>query len=309
MPAADLEFSYTGYSGAVTQTNTVTVLGEEGGALPSAFATITVHVTPQELSDALAYKGKWAVSGDEEGEQPRPEVQFLPVTACGARLEQMYGLLNTKGSGAQDSDAREFLDSAGVTQERFGNLLLKVAFENSWLDDDQLPREAIRKIVEGPIVSPTGLAVAGADSVVQDLSTTTAGAPTGTIVLLHGLFEQAVAADKILGDGVTGANMGAPQYASLGAGWKKAVFAEDDAISFLVKMTFQKTRDYEIDDEQTGEGSGNTKTTAKNITYKDATGQDVTKEIVAEDELSELEEKLYIIKLQAKAAPTDAAAK
>jgi hypothetical protein len=300
---ADLEFSYTGYSGAVTQTNTIAVLGEEGGALPSAFATITVHVTPAELSDALAYKSAWGVTGEAQGEQPRPDVQFLPVSACGTRLEQMYTLLSSKGDGAQDSDGRKFTDSASTTQERFGNLLLKVSFENSWLDDNQLPREAIRSIAEGAISLPTnGFATDPAASVVQDL--TTVGGATGTIALLHGLFEQAVAADKILGDGATGANMGTPDYTSLGAGWKKAQFIENDSISFLVRMTFQKTRDYGIDGEETGNDSGNTKTTTKTIVVNGT-----SYEIVAEDETSVLEEKLYIIKLLAKAAPADAAAK
>lgn len=309
---ASLEFSYTGYSGEVKQVNTITVLGEEGGALPPAFTTITVHVTPEELSNTLAYKSAWGVTGEAEGEQPLPDVQFLPVTACGPRLRQMYDLLSTKGSGPQDSDGRKFLDSAADTQERFGNLLMKVSFANSWLDDDQLPREAIRQIQEGDLNLPTGgFATSDAGSVVSDLSTSVTGTAASTVALLHGLFEQAVAADKIKGVVASGANMGSPDYPALGAGWKKAQFIADDSISFLVRMSFQKTRDYQLDGQLTGNDSGNsvpvdatTGAPAKSIRVNG-----IDYEIVAQDEESALDEKLFIIKLLAKDVPVDAAAK
>ena len=169
--------------------------------------------------------------------------------------------------------------------------MLGLTFTNSALDDNELPREAIRKIEEGDVTAPH-FATTDSDSVVKNLTSTDSGAPTA---LLHGLFEQAVASDKILGDAIPGENNGAPNHsisALGGAGWKQAVFAENDSISFLAKFNFTKDRHYQIDADAT---SGNTATTTKTITIN---GKVVT--ITAANETSDPSSKMYIIKLLAK---------
>lgn len=230
---ATLEFSYDGYTGSVSQTNTITVLGEEGGALTKD-ETITVHVTPEELSKVLAYSSNWTTSGDAAGEQPRPDVKFRPVAAVGAKLDAMFAQLKALGDGPAGSGGRTWTDDATASHPVFGDHLLGLTFTASALDDDELPRESIRKIEEGPITADE------LTTVVSDLDSTAVGAPKA---LLEGLFEQAVSASK-----VSTADGDHPDE----TGYKKPTFAAGDSLSFLVKYDFSKTRVYALDGEVAG---------------------------------------------------------
>jgi hypothetical protein len=269
-----LEFAYTGYEGAVSQTNTITVLGEEGGALTKD-ETIVVHVTAEELSKVLAYSSNWTTSGDAAGEQPRPNVKFRPVAAVGHKLTTMFNKLKVKGTGAADGDDRKWIDDSGASIPVFGNELLGLTFTNSALDDDELPREAIRKIEEGDITSDD-LTTA----VISDLASSDAGAPKA---LLEGLFEQAVSSSK-----VSTADASHPDE----AGYKMPTFAVGDSISFLVKYNFSKVRQYTLDSDV---ASGNSTVGAR--TTITIAGQ--TFDISTGNETSDAFSKTYEIKLLA----------
>ena len=274
---ATLEFSYDGYTGAVSQNNTITVLGEEGGALVSD-EMITVHVTPAELSKVLAYSSNWTTAGDAAGEQPLPDVKFRPVAAAASKLDAMFAKLNVLGSGPMDSAGRKWVDDAGQSHSVFGDHLLGLAFTDSALDDNELPREAIRKIEEGSI------AAGELTTVVSDLDSTEAGAPKA---LLEGLFEQAVSASK-----VSTADAVHPNE----SGYKMPTFVAGDSLSFLVKYDFTKTRTYQLDSEV---ASGNTTDGAKKAITITGPGGDVVFSIDGGVETSDPFDRVYQIKLLA----------
>jgi hypothetical protein len=229
---ATLELAYDGYSGVVSQTNTITVLGESRGAL-TADETITVNVPLAKFKKALKYASTWdaSLTGDQAGEQPRPRVKFTP-TESGAALTELQAMLTgikAKGTGAAAS--RLWADDASVDHQMFGAIMLSdVTFTNSALDDDEVPRESIRKIVEGDLTVPE------IDTTVTALDSQGAGATLKG--QLESLFEQAANAGRVkTSDDADGSD------------FKNPSFEAGDSISFLVKYDFTKTRAYEVDDE------------------------------------------------------------
>lgn len=227
---ATLELAYDGYSGLVSQTNTITVLGETRAAL-EADEVITVDVPLAKFKKVLKYSSEWnaALTGDQAGEQPRPRVKFTPTDAEAA-LTELVGMLDgikQKGTGA--AAGRKWADDASVDHQLFGAILLNRTFTNSALDDDEVPRESIRKIVEGDLTVPDiDRTVTALDS--QGAAATLKGQ-------LESLFEQAVNAGRVK---TTDAADG---------DFKNPSFEIGDTMSFLVKYNFSKTRAYEVDDE------------------------------------------------------------
>ena len=236
---ATLELAYTGYEGDVSQTNTITILGEEGGSLSGVKVTLDVPLA--DFKKVLQYQSNWTTEGDAAGTQPLPDVWFRPLEASSA-LSAMYTGLNVLGTGAAGSDGRKWTDSADAKISVFGDTLLGISFTSSALDSANLPRESIRQIEEGSL-SSTDLA-----QLVKNLDSTVApaaGKPEHK-ALLEGLFEQAVSAGRVkASDSTTGAQVG----------YKCPSFEVGDEIAFLVKYTFTKERDYKLDSDVT---SGNT---------------------------------------------------
>lgn len=229
---ATLELAYDGYEGTVSQTNTITVLGESREAL-TADEVITVNVPLDNFKKVLKYASTWdaALTGDEDGEQPLPRVKFTP-TESGAALTELQAMLtglSAKGTGA--AAARLWADSANADHQVFGGIMLgSVTFTNSALDDDEVPRESIRKIVEGDLTVPD------IDSTVTALDSQ--GAAETLRGQLESLFEQAVSAGRVKTTDAADAD-----------GFKNPSFEAGDSISFLVKYNFAKTRAYEVDDQ------------------------------------------------------------
>jgi Tfp pilus assembly protein PilV len=227
---ASLELAYDGYNGVVSQTNTITVLGETRAAL-TADEVITVDVPLAKFKKVLKYSSEWdaALTGDQAGEQPRPRVKFSPTASDSAltQLQNMLASISAKGTGA--ASGRNWTDDAGVDHSLFGAILLNRTFTNSALDDDEVPRESIRKIVEGSITVPD------IDATVTELDSQ--GAAATLKGQLESLFEQAVNAGRVK---TTDAADGS---------FKNPSFQEGDTMSFLVKYDFTKTRAYQVDDE------------------------------------------------------------
>lgn len=261
---ATLELNYTGYIGDVTQMNTITILGEQGGALTNDHE-IVVNVPLADFKKVLQYSSNWNSTGDAEGEQPRPKVLFRPLEVH-SQLTTMFDNLNTLGSGAAGSSGRKFTDDAGNSIPVFGDVLLGVEFTNSALDSENLPRESIRKIEEGAITATALASADGTDCVLKNLSTepdTAGGSPPLHKELLEGLFEQAVSANRVTKlDNNTGAQQN----------YKCPSFIMGDKISFLVTYNFSKERDYVLDNEVTG---GNTTTGARTTFLVDGTTFDI----------------------------------
>jgi hypothetical protein len=139
----------------------------------------------------------------------------------------MLNGIKAKGTGA--AAGRQWEDDASVQHQLFGGILLGLTFTNSALDDDEVPRESIRKIVEGDLTVPE------IDTTVTPLDSQ--GAAATLKGQLESMFEQAVNAGRVK---TTDAADG---------DFKNPSFEVGDTMSFLVKYDFSKTRAYEVDDE------------------------------------------------------------
>lgn len=227
---ATLELAYDGYEGTVSQTNTITVLGETRGALV-ADETITVNVPLAKFKKVLKYASTWDASlgADEAGEQPRPRVKFTPTDSDAALSELQAMLTGIKAKGAGSAAQRTWSDDASASHQVFGGIMLERTFTHSALDDDELPRESIRKIEEGDLTVPD------IDTTVTALDSQGAGATLKG--QLESLFEQAVNAGRVkTTDDADGS-------------FKNPSFELGDSMSFLVKYNFAKKRAYVVDDQ------------------------------------------------------------
>jgi hypothetical protein len=240
MSSAEIEFNYTGWTAAVTQTNEITVLGEQTDPLATD-EVITVNVPLAKLKECLVYSSSWtaSLSGDAEGSQPLPKVEFRPSAEFAAKteLDAMFALLKAKMSDVVLAD-RIWLDSAAGPHDCFGRILIKdVKFTDSAFDSPDLPKVAIRGIVEGDIT-------------VTELTTTaeTLNTDSGatTKPFLEGLFEQLVAADRIK---TTDAD--STHNSAIFMPAKLPSLQVNDSISFNVTYNFTKTREYEVDGDET----------------------------------------------------------
>jgi len=280
---ATLELNYLGYEGTATQNNTITVLGEDHGVLTGE--VITINVTGSALQAVLAYDSNWSAdaTGDASGTQPQPKVKFLP-SACSEAIEAMYAKLKVVGEGVLDSATRKFTDDASAQVPVFGNELLGLSFTNSALDDDEMPRESIRQIEEGGITGPAALLDVCVD---LDTEVAAAGDKPEHAALLKGLFEQAVAAGKVVTSD--------PAHATE-TGYKMPSLAAGDTISFPVKFHFSKTRTYALDSDVSSGAGGSA--LARSITIP-GVNSDQPFSIDAVVETSDPYSKTYIIKLVA----------
>ena len=231
--AAALEYRYPDWSVDVSQTQTITVLGEESGAL-TADETIVINVPLNKFKQCLAYKSTWdaSLTGTEAGsQQPLPEVALrLAVDSAAAKTEIDAMFVKLKGSPTGALSSRTMDDDASATHDAFSKRLAdgSVTFANSVFDSVDLPKVAIRSISEGEISA-------------EELSTTLAKVTTANAphkAYLEGLFEQAVAEGRVKKDDIA---------SDEGAGWKAPSFAVGDSLSVLVKYNFKQTRVYEVD--------------------------------------------------------------
>lgn len=278
---AELEYNYPDWEASVDQTNTITVLGEDSGAL-TVDETIVVNVPLSKLQECVVYDSNWTpLTGEEVGEQPLPKVAFRPSESYAAKseLDAMFAKLKDKGTGTVS--ARTFNDDAAASHDNFGKILITdVSFSGSVLESEDLPKVAIRSIAEGDIA-------------VEELTTTVASVTTSSTAhkaYLEGLFEQLVAADRIkLSDGAaTDASWGPAKKPSLLAG---------DSLSFKIKYNFTKTREYEVDGLDAG--NGNTEPKALTLTIG---GSTFTIQVGADgSETSEPFSRTYAIKMVATA--------
>lgn len=263
--AAALEYNYSGWEADVTQTNTITVLGEDSAAL-TVDETITVNVPLANFKECVVYESSWTLAeGEADGEQPLPKVAFRPSDSAAAQtpLNTMFVKLKAKMDDKPLAE-RVWNDDASASHDSFGKRLISnVTFTGSVFDSQDLPKVAIRSIAEGDIN--------------VDVLTTTV-APVDTSMSAHkayleGLFEQLVAANRIKKD--DGASGSSPAGWSGGAKCPSLVVG--DSLSFKVKYNFSKTREYEVDGDVTNDQTKKALTlTIGGSTFTIQTGADGT---------------------------------
>lgn len=259
---ATLEYNYPSWAAPVTQTNSITVLGEDSAAI-TADETIVINVPLAQLKECIVYESQWTTSDDGAGGPTLPKVEFRPSETYAAKseLDAMFAELKALGTGTVGN--RTFDDDASATHDQFGKILINdVTFTGSVFDSQDLPKVAIRSVVEGAIT---------VDNVTTTVATRNTVDHAGHKSYLEALFEQLVAADRIKKDDATSANnaaFGACKVPTLQAG---------DSLSFLVTYTFTKTREYEVDGLDAGNGNNASKALTLTIggsTFTIQTGAD-----------------------------------
>jgi hypothetical protein len=241
---ATLEYNYPSWAADVTQTNTITVLGEDSADI-TADETIVINVPLAKLKECIVYESQWTTSDDGAGDQPLPKVEFRPSETYAAKseLDAMFAQLKALGTGTVGN--RTFTDDASATHDQFGKILINdVTFTGSVFDSQDLPKVAIRSVEEGAIT---------VDNVTTTVATRNTADHAGHKVYLEGLFEQLVAADRIKKDDATSDN-----NAAFGP-CKMPTLQAGDSLSFLVTYTFSKTREYEVDGLDAGNGNNASK--------------------------------------------------
>lgn len=249
---AALEYNYPSYAVDVSQTQTITVLGEDSSAL-TVDEVITINVPLAKFKECLAYKSSWdaSLTGTEAGAQPLPEVALRMAESASAVDEINTAFAGLKGSPTGTLSSRTWADDASASHDCFSKRLAdgSVVFDGSVFDSQDLPKVAIRSIVEGAITA-------------EELSTTLAEVTTAQAAhkaYLEGLFEQAVAEGRVKKDDAASAK---------GTGWKCPSFAAGDSLSVKVKYTFKQSRVYEVDGL---DSNGNSATKALTLTIGGAT--------------------------------------
>lgn len=237
---AELEYKYDGWSADVTQTNTITVLGEDSAAL-DVDETIVVHVPLSKLKECVVYESGWTVEGEAAGTQPLPKVAFRPSETYAAKteLDAMFAKLKAKMDDQALAD-RVWDDDASGSHDSFGRIMINsVSFGSgvSVFDSADLPKVAIRSIAEGDIT---------VDELTTTVSAVQSDLQTSHKTYLEGLFEQLVAADRIKKTDATSSNDPLNWQAT-----KKPSLEVGDSLSFKVTYNFSKRREYEVDGDET----------------------------------------------------------
>jgi hypothetical protein len=283
---AAIEYNYDGWEAQVAQTNTITVLGEESDPL-SVDQTIVVNVPVSKLAECVVYSANWQVLEGEDTQaqvnQPLPEILFRPAAPCaaGSELTTIFNALKDPMSSTPLAD-RTFKDGSNADIDCFGKVLInEVTFTGSVLDSQDLPKVAIRSIDEGSIS-------------VEDLTTTVASVDTSNTnhkAYLEGLFEQLVAADRIKKDDAapttSGTGNGTPAWTNSP---KRPSLQIGDSLSFKVKYNFSKSRIYEVDGLDSGNGNSAAKALTLTIagnTFTIQTGDDGKEDSEAYDKVYE----------------------
>ena len=278
--AADLTFRLV-LSNDASQSTLFHVAGEGAGeAIPFA-AYAQVNVPLSSFNSLLVFASDWdgsltsgdaGASGDVDGNPNGQPLVALRLDLVAGKLNELDDKLKTPAAPGQRSSDVTFKDDNDMDADTLTKWFAEysgitgMVFTNSILDNGILETGAVSRITQAGVTGPKlGDRIAITyDSAGEEL-------PSGGETALYSLFEQAMAAGKVLGPTASAPS----SYVSDAAAWsgrsaREATFAAGDKITLFVEYDLTKERKYLVDTENqviAGQAVERLSFTINNVTY------------------------------------------
>lgn len=225
LPGAALQYQSV-YTDSVSQTTDITLVGQTDNAPVTPDFTMSLNVTPAQLSAALTWTGEY-VAADFKNAKAE---SFPTVSFDVASLIALHPATEADFSDVTKDSLSGTNSSVKTLQGRFKEITAAFTGISSWTPAN-VPLEAVLKVVNNSLSGNT------LSQTLQNPapSSTKNSAPVD-------LYEQAVAADKT--------------KPAAGAAPSGADFAVGDSISVYIDYTLAKTRNYIMDSASGGTVGG-----------------------------------------------------
>jgi len=223
----------------------ITLLGETEGAL-NPDQTIQVSVSVAQLNDILKYSSQWTAGygpTGASGEQPlpNPTVNFhdVAVSERAVALQNLFKAPGPTGSAAPTMTD----DAADNTLKTLQNYFVNDSFSWNAQDDSNTISAANLNAIPAENVTSVDIQAITCESLEDVLpgaadNEDVADHPQGQMDYARDLFEQAVAAGKVPGGGIT-------------------AFVAGDSVTVYVTYNLVKSKTFLLDDEQGSQSVNN----------------------------------------------------